>query len=168
MVKERCLSRTSLGITRSFPRLYPTMGLVTVALLTLAPLALRPVRLACLIHAANVHSEPGSNPSKWCRPRRRLCQRRCQPSPRKVEEKIGRTKPRAMKHDCFVPWACCRLAKPSLCLRDRSTTSIVASRKRRLARRLPSRVPHNATDEGSKKNPHQSRLSALFCFSFSG
>ena len=56
--------RTSLGITRSFPRLYPVMGLVTVALLTLAPLALRPVRLACLIHAANVHSEPGSNPSK--------------------------------------------------------------------------------------------------------
>ena len=55
---------TSLGITRSFPRLYPIMGLVTVALLTLAPLALRPVRLACLIHAANVHSEPGSNPSK--------------------------------------------------------------------------------------------------------
>lgn len=40
------------------------MGLVTVALLTLPPLALRPVRLACLIHAANVHSEPGSNPSK--------------------------------------------------------------------------------------------------------
>ena len=55
---------TSLGITRSFPRLYPIMGLVTVALLTLAPLALRPVRLACLIHAANVHSEPGSNPSR--------------------------------------------------------------------------------------------------------
>src|SRR4051794_3479579 len=40
------------------------MGLVTVALLPLTPLALRPVRLACLIHAANVHSEPGSNPSK--------------------------------------------------------------------------------------------------------
>ena len=55
---------TSLGITRSFPRLYPPIGLVTVALLTLPPLALRPVRLACLIHAANVHSEPGSNPSK--------------------------------------------------------------------------------------------------------
>ena len=55
---------TSLGITRGFPRLYPIMGLVTVALLTLAPLALRPVRLACLIHAANVHSEPGSNPSR--------------------------------------------------------------------------------------------------------
>ena len=60
---------TSLGITRSFPRLYPVMGLVTVALLTLAPLALRPVRLACLIHAANVHSEPGSNPSKKDEPR---------------------------------------------------------------------------------------------------
>ena len=26
----------------------------------------RGVRLACLIHAANVHSEPGSNPSKSC------------------------------------------------------------------------------------------------------
>ena len=62
--------RTSLGITRSFPRLYPTMGLVTVALLTLPPLARSeagPVRLACLIHAANVHSEPGSNPSKMSR-----------------------------------------------------------------------------------------------------
>ena len=62
---RRCRPATSLGITRSFPRLYPPVGLVTVALLTLAPLALRPVRLACLIHAANVHSEPGSNPSKW-------------------------------------------------------------------------------------------------------
>src|ERR1019366_3739913 len=49
---------------RPVPRLCPTAGLVTVALLTLAPLALRPVRLACLIHAANVHSEPGSNPSR--------------------------------------------------------------------------------------------------------
>ena len=37
--------------------------MVTVALLTLAPLPLRVARLACLIHAANVHSEPGSNPS---------------------------------------------------------------------------------------------------------
>ena len=55
---------TSLGITRSFPRLFPFVGLVTVALLTLAPLPLRGARLACLIHAANVHSEPGSNPSR--------------------------------------------------------------------------------------------------------
>ncbi len=28
-------------------------------------------RLACLIHAANVHSEPGSNPSIFCKPHRR-------------------------------------------------------------------------------------------------
>ena len=61
---QGCPSNTSLGITRSFPRLYPISGLVTFALLTLAPLTLRCVRLACLIHAANVHSEPGSNPSK--------------------------------------------------------------------------------------------------------
>ena len=31
------------------------------------PIRSRPVRLACLIHAANVHSEPGSNPSKMSR-----------------------------------------------------------------------------------------------------
>ena len=64
MATDRCRSVASLGITRGFPRLCPTAGLVAVALLTLAPLALRLVRLACLIHAANVHSEPGSNPSK--------------------------------------------------------------------------------------------------------
>ena len=60
----RCRAVMSPGITRGFPRLCPSAGLVTVALLTLPPLALRPVRLACLIHAANVHSEPGSNPSR--------------------------------------------------------------------------------------------------------
>ena len=64
MAKTRCRAVASLGITRGFPRLCPTLGLVTFALLTLPPLALRPVRLACLIHAANVHSEPGSNPSR--------------------------------------------------------------------------------------------------------
>ena len=93
MVKEGCPSRTSLGITRSFPRLYPTMGLVTFALLTLTPLALRPVRLACLIHAANVHSEPGSNPSKVSF--RTLMTKAFHVSPRKVEEfpLTGRTEP---------------------------------------------------------------------------
>src|SRR5262249_40545200 len=40
--------------------------------------ALRPVRLACLIHAANVHSEPGSNPSKKVEPSR-LCRSRSPP-----------------------------------------------------------------------------------------
>ena len=64
MAASRCQEAASLGITRGFPRLCPTLGLVTFALLTLPPLALRPVRLACLIHAANVHSEPGSNPSR--------------------------------------------------------------------------------------------------------
>src|SRR5262245_23657328 len=65
MVPGGCPPGTSLGITRSFPRLYPIVGLVAVALLTLAPRPSRGDRLACLIHAANVHSEPGSNPSKW-------------------------------------------------------------------------------------------------------
>jgi hypothetical protein len=64
LATARCQAVASLGITRGFPRLCPTLGLVTFALLTLPPLALRPVRLACLIHAANVHSEPGSNPSR--------------------------------------------------------------------------------------------------------
>ena len=64
---RRCRRIASPGITRGFPRLYPARGLVAVALLTLAPRPLRGVRLACLIHAANVHSEPGSNPSKSAR-----------------------------------------------------------------------------------------------------
>ncbi len=58
----------SLGISPSFPRLFPSRGQVIYALLTLSPLYSAPegtflVRLACLIHAANVRSEPGSNPS---------------------------------------------------------------------------------------------------------
>jgi hypothetical protein len=62
----RCRLVASLAITRGFPRLWPAPGLVTVALLTLAPrVPCGPVRLACLIHVANVHSEPGSNPSRW-------------------------------------------------------------------------------------------------------
>ena len=53
------------------------------------------------------------------------------------------------------------LCRPSHRNRDLRTSEATASRTSGLARRLPSRVPHNATDEGSKKNPHQSRLSAL-------
>ena len=60
-LQERSLS----GITHSFPWLSPTEGYVTYPLLPRLPLSpLRVLaRLACLIHAANVHSEPGSNPS---------------------------------------------------------------------------------------------------------
>ena len=47
-----------------FPVAIPSPGADFHALLSLPPLALRPARLACLIHADNVHSEPGSNPSK--------------------------------------------------------------------------------------------------------
>ncbi len=54
------------GITGSFPPLSPTRGYVTEVFLPRSPLSpvrrLVLARLACLIHAANVHSEPGSNP----------------------------------------------------------------------------------------------------------
>jgi hypothetical protein len=67
---------TTFGINPSFPGLFRTRGQIAHALLTLSPLIgpLRglTVRLACLIHAASVHSEPGSNsplqkfkPPKW-------------------------------------------------------------------------------------------------------
>ena len=51
------------GVRRRFRRLFRPRGQVAHVLLTLPPLAARrrPVRLACLIHAASVHSEPGSN-----------------------------------------------------------------------------------------------------------
>ena len=50
-------------IRRRFQRLSRIRGQVLHALRTLSPLdaLLHPVRLACLIHAASVHSEPGSN-----------------------------------------------------------------------------------------------------------
>ena len=53
----------SSGVRRRFRRLFRPRGQVAHVLLTLPPLAARgrPVRLACLIHAASVHSEPGSN-----------------------------------------------------------------------------------------------------------
>ena len=51
------------GVRRRFRRLFRPRGQVAHVLLTLPPLGARrrPVRLACLIHAASVHSEPGSN-----------------------------------------------------------------------------------------------------------
>ena len=54
------------GISQSFPWLSPTKGHIIHALLTRSPLYSLPegnflVRLACVRHAASVHSEPGSN-----------------------------------------------------------------------------------------------------------
>ena len=56
-----------------FPAAIPDPGVCNYALLSLSPLSILEInrsvklkllaRLACLIHAANVHSEPGSNPS---------------------------------------------------------------------------------------------------------
>ncbi len=63
----------TFGINPPFGGLFPTSGQVAHVLLTLAPLSTPvllqkySVRLACLIHAASVRSEPESNsPSKFC------------------------------------------------------------------------------------------------------
>ena len=55
------------SITHSFPWLSSPRGYVTYVVLPRSPLSpLRVLaRLACLIHAANVHSEPGSNPFEF-------------------------------------------------------------------------------------------------------
>ena len=55
-----------------------------------------PVRLACLIHAANVHSEPGSNPSQMSRTPQQAAPSGAvlavsDPHPERVEENAGRT-----------------------------------------------------------------------------
>src|SRR5690606_4678465 len=49
------------GISSPFGKLFPTSGQVTYVLLTRSPLTRRSVRLACLMHAASVYPEPGSN-----------------------------------------------------------------------------------------------------------
>jgi hypothetical protein len=51
----------SCGIAAPFGALFPTAGQVAHALLTRPPCALPRIRLACVKHAASVHSEPGSN-----------------------------------------------------------------------------------------------------------
>ncbi len=65
LVSAPCGAATTSGINSSFPELFRSRGQVAHVLLTLAPLSIRRsglhVRLACLIHAASVHSEPGSN-----------------------------------------------------------------------------------------------------------
>ena len=60
-----CDSYALCGISRSFPLLFPNERQVAHALLTRPPL-IRPrrgftVRLECVMHAASVHPEPGSN-----------------------------------------------------------------------------------------------------------
>ena len=60
---------TLSGITHSFPWLSQSRGLVSThysPFRRFPRIATVPARLACLIHAANVHSEPGSNPSIDC------------------------------------------------------------------------------------------------------
>ena len=57
-----------LSISTPFGEFFSSQGQVIYGLLTLSPLYSASeeaflVRLACLIHAANVRSEPGSNPS---------------------------------------------------------------------------------------------------------
>ena len=59
-------SETSSGITGSFPPLSQSQGYVPMyysPFRRCPSIATLIARLACLIHAANVHSEPGSNPS---------------------------------------------------------------------------------------------------------
>ena len=57
--------RSSSGFRHRFQCLFRIGGQITHVLLTLTPLSRGRspdiVRLACLIHAASVHSEPGSN-----------------------------------------------------------------------------------------------------------
>ena len=62
---------TTFGINSPFDELSPTKGQVVHVLRTRLPLSsspfvrrllvINPARLACLSHAASVHSEPGSN-----------------------------------------------------------------------------------------------------------
>ena len=61
-----CVPSRPSGLSLGFPRLSPSRRQLDYVLLARPPLyspcGFR-VRLACLIHAANVRSEPGSNPS---------------------------------------------------------------------------------------------------------
>ena len=63
--KPTRVGKSTCGITPGFPGLSPTSGQVTHALLTRSPLVYPrrglTARLACVRHAASVHSEPGSN-----------------------------------------------------------------------------------------------------------
>ena len=82
---EECEAPNTCGISLPFVRLSHASGQVTYALRTRLPLSpLRGIaRLACLIHAASVHSEPGSNS-----PSNQVSAQARRPGPRTVD---GRT-----------------------------------------------------------------------------
>ena len=70
LARGTCDPRALCGISRSFPLLSPSQRQIAHALLTRPPLT-RPrrassVRLECVMHAASVHPEPGSNSRKIC------------------------------------------------------------------------------------------------------
>ena len=66
LLARPCGPERPSGLSFGFPKLFPSRRQLDYVLLARPPLyspcGFR-VRLACLIHAANVRSEPGSNPS---------------------------------------------------------------------------------------------------------
>ena len=66
MTFSPCDDKVSCGISNCFRLLFRTLRQITHALLTRPPLSvfLRTVRLECVMHAASVHPEPGSNSLK--------------------------------------------------------------------------------------------------------
>ena len=64
-----CPGSFTSGINPPFGGLFQTLRQISHAILTLAPLnlLLNFVRLACLIHAASVRSEPESNSPLLCK-----------------------------------------------------------------------------------------------------
>jgi hypothetical protein len=66
LLQRTCVPRRPSGLSFGFPKLSPSRRQLDYVLLARPP-RYSPcgfhVRLACLIHAANVRSEPGSNPS---------------------------------------------------------------------------------------------------------
>ena len=70
LVFRSCSPNTLCGISVRFQTLSPTQGQVAHALLTRPPLTqprrASSVRLECVMHAASVHPEPGSNSRKYC------------------------------------------------------------------------------------------------------
>ena len=88
LVKRRCRRPHVAGDYPQFPAAIPDPGVGCRRLThpsATGPAEAGPVRLACLIHAANVHSEPGSNPSKCAL--ERIPRDPSPPHPRWVEEK---------------------------------------------------------------------------------